>query len=60
MAALPQSDLNKWGLDMALWNEICGVGQSVKGESLTFSALKTISQNEEYRFAHLSLQEFLS
>lgn len=59
VAALSQSDLNSWQLDMDLWNEICGVGESIKGDSLTFSAIKTISQKEEYRFAHLSLQEFL-
>jgi len=58
VAALAQTDLLKWELDMELWNEICGVGESIKGD-ITFSAIKTISQNEEYRFAHLSIQEFL-
>jgi len=61
IAALAQADLNRWQLDMELWSEICGeAGESTKkSDNLTFSAIKTISQKEEYRFAHLSLQEFL-
>lgn len=59
VAALTQADLSKWHLDLELWNEICGVGESIKGDNLSFSAIRTISQKEEYRFAHLSLQEFL-
>lgn len=44
---------------MDLWGEICGEGGNYINNDVTFSVIKTISQKEEYRFAHLSLQEFL-
>jgi len=59
VALISHDDLTSMrGVNIALWEEICGVDATIKGDNLTFTVVKVVSQRAEYKFSHLSFQEF--